>query len=161
MRARLAFAGGPAAPQPAFGRDEAVGRQLGFLRRAFTPRTVFMEIGSPDGELALRAAAYVERVWSIDAPAPAKRPPCNLRSSGMGGVPLSSIDVAFSERLADLHDVRRLLARGGVWFVYGRLVPAPLLRAAGFARVRYFVRGLCLPAVLARLSRAPTTAAYK
>jgi hypothetical protein len=159
-RARLAFAGWPAA-QPAPGRDQTLGRQLGLLRRVFTPRTVFMEIGSPDGELALRAAGYVERVWSIDARGPVGRAPCNLRSGGMGGVPLSSIDVAFSERVAAPHDVCRLLARGGVWFVYGRLVPAPLLRAAGFARVRYFARGLRLPAALARLSQAPATAAYK
>lgn len=166
MRARLAFAGWPGgarrlAPELFRKRDARTGRQLEFLLRVFSPRTVFMQIGSADGELALRAAGYVERAWSIDAPAPPGRAPCNLRSSGMGGVPLSSIDVAFSERLVRPHDVLRLLAPGGVWFVDGRLVPARLLREAGFSRVRYFARGLCLPAALARLSRTPTTAAYK
>lgn len=165
-RARLAFAGWPGgargiAPELFRRRDARIERQLDFLLRVFSPRTVFMQIGSLDGELALRAAGYVERAWSVEAPAPPRRPPCNLRSSVMGGVPLASIDVAFSERPARPHDVCRLLAPGGVWFVDGRLLPARLLREAGFSRVRYFAHGLCLPAALARLSRNPTTAAYR
>jgi len=37
-----------------------VGEQIAFLSRAFTPRTVFMEIGAGDCALAVRAAGYVE-----------------------------------------------------------------------------------------------------
>jgi hypothetical protein len=120
-----------------------------------------MEIGATDAELALRAASFVERVWYVDAESRAARPPCNLRVSGMGGVPLSSIDVAFSERPEHAEDLCRLLAAGGVWFVYGRLVPARLFREAGFARVQYFAGGLRVPGALARVSRTTTTAAYR
>lgn len=142
-------------------RHPELSRQFEFLLRVFTPRTVFMEIGSRDCELSLRAASFVERVWCVDALCRVQQAPCNLRWDVMGGVPLSSIDVAFSERLVDAGDVCRVLAPGGVWFVYGRLVPAPILREAGFARVQYFADGLRLPAALARISRTTTTAARK
>lgn len=131
------------------------------LLPVFTPRTVFMDLFPSDCERALRAASYVERVWCIDPAERAGRPPCNLRIGGTGGVPLESIDVAFSERFENAHDVRRLLKPGGVWFIYGRLVPARALRAAGFASVRYFAGGLRLPAALARLSRTPVSAAFR
>lgn len=165
-RARLAFAGWPAgarrvAPELFRRRERQLDRQLDWLLPALSPRTVFMEIGSPDGELALRAAAYVERVWSVGAPAPAKRAPCNLRSSSLAGVAQSSVDVAFSERLVPPAEVWRRLGPGGAWFVYGKIVPARDLRAAGFSRVRYYGGGVRLPAALARFSRAPGTAAYK
>ena len=62
--------------------------------------------------------------------------PCNLRWGAMGGVPLQSIDVAFSERFTSAEDVCRLLAPGGVWFVYGGLLPAQAFREAGFADLR-------------------------
>src|ERR1041384_6115537 len=88
-------------------------------------------------------------------------PPCTRRWDAMGGVPLESIDVAFSERFADPEDVCRLLAPGGVWFVYGGLLPAQAFREAGFARVQYFAGSLRVPGVLARISRTTTTAAYK
>ena len=136
-------------------------QKFDFLLRVFTPRTVFMEIAPPDCELSIRAASYVERVWCIDAPRRVSRPPCNLRSDTMGGVPLESIDVALSERFADPEDVCRLLAPGGVWFVYGELLPALAFREAGFARVQYFAGALRVPAPLARISRTTTSAAYK
>ena len=135
--------------------------KLDFLLRVFTPRTVFMEIGSSDCELSIRAASYVERVWCVDALALASQPPCNLRCDAMGGVPLQSIDVALSERFTDAEDVWRLLAPGGVWFVYGELVPARALREAGFTRVQYFAGARRVPGALARVSRTTTTAAYK
>jgi len=150
----------PAARLPEARRAE-LERKLSFLLRVFTPRTVFMEIGSRDCELSIGAASYVERVWCVDA---AKRPsqaPSNLRWSAMGGVPLQSIDVAFSERFTSAEDVCRLLAPGGVWFVYGELLPAQVFREAGFLRVQYFAGGLRVPAPLARISRSTTTAAYK
>ena len=142
-------------------RHPQVDQRFEFPLRVFTPRTVFMEMGSADGELSVRAASFVERVWRVDAQSPVSRPPCNLRSSGMGGVPLSSIDVAFSEHPRSAEDVCRLLAPGGVWFVYGQLLPAQLFREAGFARVQYFAGGVRVPAALARISRTTTTAACK
>ena len=165
MPAPLAFASAPGsaralAPELFAGRERELARQLGLLLRMFTPRTVFMDLFPRDCERALRAASYVERVWCIAPGEPARRPPCNLRTSGMGGVPLVSIDVAFSERFAHAEDVRRLLAPGGVWFVYGRLVPSRQVRAAGFTRVRYYASTLPLPGALARLSRAPVSAAF-
>jgi hypothetical protein len=143
------------------GREAEIGRKFRFLLRVFTPRTVFMEIGSSDCELSIRAASYVERVWCVDALRRVSQPHCNLRCDVMGGVPLQSIDVAFSERFVHPEDVCRLLAPGGVWFVYGELGPAQALREAGFARVQYFAGALRVPGALARFSRTTTTAAYK
>ena len=142
-------------------RHPETNQKFELLQRVFTPRTVFMEIGSSDCELSVRAASYVERVWCIDALRRVSRPPCNLRWDAMGGVPLESVDVAFSERFADPEDVCRLLAPGGVWFVYGELLPAQAFREAGFARVQYFAGSLRVPGALARISRTTTTAAYK
>ena len=140
----------------------AMAPQLEFLLRFFTPRTVFMEIGANDCELALHAASYVERVWCVDALSRVPQgAPCNLRWGGMGGVPLRSVDVAFSRRFAAAEDVRHLLAAGGVWLVYGQLLPPQPFREAGFARVQYFAGGLRVPGALARISRTTTTAAYK
>jgi hypothetical protein len=167
MRAhRLSFAGWPdgaqaLAPELSRKRDAQVQRQFDFLLRVFTPRTVFMEVGAADCELSLRAASYVERVWCVEAASRAKRPPCNLRWGDMGGVPLQSTDVAFSQSAANAQDVCRLLAAGGVWFVYGGPVPAQLFREAGFTRVQHYAGGLRVPGGLARIARATTTAAYK
>jgi hypothetical protein len=136
-------------------------RKFRFLQRVFMPRTVFMEIGSSDCELSVRAASYVERVWCVDALRRVSHAPCNLRWGAMGGVPLQSIDVAFSERFTSAEDVCRLLAPGGVWFVYGAPLPAKLFREAGFSRVQYFAGRLRVPAPLARTARSTTTAAYK
>jgi hypothetical protein len=144
-----------------YGREAEVARKFRFLLRVFTPRTVFMEIGSSDCELSIRAASYVERVWCADALRRVSQPHCNLRCAAMGGVPLQSIDVAFSERFANPEDVCRLLAPGGVWFVYGELLPAQPFREAGFARVQYYAGALRVPGALARISRTTTTAAYK
>ena len=148
-------------PRQSDRREAEIVRKFSFLLRVFTPRTVFMEIGSSDCELSIRAAGYVERVWCIDALRRVSRPPCNLRWDAMGGVPLESVDVAFSERFADPEDVCRLLAPGGVWFVYGELLPAQACREAGFARVQYFAGSLRVPGALARISGTTTTAAYK
>jgi hypothetical protein len=152
--------GAAAAPALFTDRDAQASRQLEFLLRVFTPRTVFMELGSENGELSMRAASYVERVWCVEARRRLARAPCNLRSSGLGGVPLSSIDVAFSEAPEHAGDICRLLAPGGVWFVYGRLVPAQLFREAGFRCVQYFAGSVRVPGALARISRTTTTAAF-
>ena len=149
------------APELFARRDAQVSRQFDFLLQVFTPRTVFLEAGSADGELSLRAATYVERVWCVDAERPARRGPCNLRSGAMGGVPVNSIDVAFSESLQDPEDIARVLTGRGVYFVCGHLLPAQLFREAGFSRVQYFAGNLRVPGALARISRYTTTAAYK
>lgn len=138
-----------------------VERQFNFLLQAFTPRTVFMEVGSADGELSLRAATYVERVWCVDCAGPIGRAPCNLRRSGLGGVPLQSVDVGFSESPAELESIQQLLAPGGVHFIFGHLLPALVLREAGFSRVQYYAGNVRVPGALARISRHTTTAAYK
>ena len=137
----------------------AAGRQLEFLLRVLTPRTVFMDLGSRDCELGLRVAAYVERVWCVNAALRAAPAPCNLRCDVLGGVPLASIDVAFSERPDDAADVRRLLKPGGVWFIYGSVVPASVLLPAGFRRVQYYAGKLRVPRAVARVSGHPVTAA--
>lgn len=150
-----------AAPALFSPRDQEVEREFGFLLRVFTPRTVFMEVGSSDCELSLRAATYVERVWCIDAPRGVARAPCNLRLGGMAGLDPDSVDVAFSETLKDAEGIHRVLGAGGVYFVYGQLLPAQLFREAGFSRVAYYAGNLRVPAGLARISRSTTTAAYK
>ena len=139
----------------------AMRRPLDFLLPLLTPRTVFMDIAPADCALALRAASYVERVWCVEPPEKLLRAPCNLRWAGLGGVPVKSVDVAFSESLKKPHDVRELLAPGGVYFVYGPLLPAQLFREAGYSHVRYYAGNVRVPAALARISRSTTTAAYK
>ena len=120
-----------------------------------------MEVGSADGELSLRAATFVERVWCVESAGPIGRAPCNLRRSGLGGVPVQSIDVAFSESPTELESICQLLAPGGVHFIYGHLIPALVLREAGFSRVQYYAGNVRLPGALARISSHATTAAYK
>lgn len=142
-------------------RDADITRQFELLLRVLTPTTVFMEIGSADAELSLRCATYVERVWCVDPQARLARAAFNLRVAGMGIVPPGSVDVAFSERLADLEGVLRVLACGGVYFIYGHILPSQLFREAGFSRVQYFAGSLKVPGALARISRTSTTAAYK
>jgi hypothetical protein len=149
------------APELFARRDAQVSRQFDFLLQVFTPRTVFMEVGSADCELSLRAATYVERVWCVEAQRAVRGGSCNLRWGSMGGVPLNSIDVAFSESLKDPEDIARVLTRSGVYFVYGHLLPAQPFREAGFSRVQYFAGNLRVPGALARISRYTTTAAYK
>jgi hypothetical protein len=152
-----ASAGSPAPVAPEFfaRREAEIARRLEFLLRFFTPRTVFVELGTRDCELALRAAAYVERVWSVDAPhgiARGVRPPTNLRmlrTGGLAAIPPESVG-----------RVHRVLVPGGVWVVAG-LVPARLFREAGFSRVVYYAGGARVPASLAKLSRVNTVAAYK
>jgi len=139
-------------------------RQFNFLLRAFTPRTVFMQIGPSHAGLALLAASYVERVWCVDSPARVARPPCNLRllrSGGVAAMRSESVDVAFSEALKHPEEVCRVLVRGGVYFAYGQLLPALLFREAGFSRVCYYAGGVRVPAALAKISSSTTTAAYK
>ena len=72
------------------------------LEARFTPRTVFMEVGSPDASLALRAAGYVERVYAIDVSGHLVqnvRAPSNLRivlCDGMGGYEAGEVAAAMT-----------------------------------------------------------------
>ncbi|HEU5176178.1 MAG TPA: class I SAM-dependent methyltransferase [Burkholderiales bacterium] len=137
------------------------------LEARFTPRTVFMEIGSPDQTLALRAASYVERVYSIDVSgqlAPSRRAPCNLRLVGCDGVripvPEGSVDIAwggdFPDRLQPeaaaehLQSVHRGLAHGGEYLFTTQQPVAEVrkrLFAAGFSVVRVALLSLVLKPV--------------
>jgi hypothetical protein len=138
-----------------------VGEAFDFLLRVFTPRTVFMEIGASDCELSLRAATYVDQVWCIEACAGVARAPSNLRLGGMEAVPSQGVDVAFSTTLKRPEEILRVLRAGGVYFVYSQLLPARLFREAGFSRVQNYAGNIRVPALLAKISRSTTTAAYR
>jgi hypothetical protein len=132
-------------------RNTEIERQFAFLRRLFTPRTVFMHYGAHDCALALQAAGYVERVYAVDAIAgiarEAKRSvrlPCNLRfadSRDLRGVADATVDVSFSDRLPvnGLRDIHAKLApRGRYVFQLNEMrreVRERLLEA-GFSAVR-------------------------
>lgn len=137
------------------------------LEARFTPRTVFMEIGSPDAALALRAAGYVERVYSIDVSGHLLqnlRAPCNLRVVLCDGIriplPEAAIDIAWSgdfmdhlhadDALVHLESVRRGLADGGE-YLFTTQQPAMEVRkrlfAAGFSAVRVSLLSLLLKPV--------------
>ena len=137
------------------------------LEARFTPRTVFMEIGSTDQTLALRAATYVERVYSIDVSgqlAPSRRAPCNLRLVGCDGVripvPEGTVDIAWSGDFLDrlqpeagaehLQSVQRALANGGEYLFTTQQPVAEvrkLVFAAGFSVVRVSLLSLLLKPV--------------
>ena len=137
------------------------------LEALFTPRTVFMEIGSADQTLALRAASYVERVYSIDVfghLAPSRRAPCNLRLVGCDGVripvPEGTIDIAWSGDFLDrlqpeaaaehLKSVHGALAHGGE-YLFTTQQPLAEVRqrvfAAGFSVARVSLLSLLLKPV--------------
>jgi hypothetical protein len=95
--------------------------ELQLLLPFFTPRTVFLHVGAGDGELALLAAGYVERVYAIGAMqkfARRTKLPLNLRFAWPR---YGEVDVAFSARpqpqLAER--IRETLGPGGKYFVLG------------------------------------------
>jgi len=136
------------------------------LEARFTPRTVFMEIGSPDPTLAVRAASYVERVYSIQVgqAQPGVRAPCNLRPVLCDGiripVPEATIDIAWSGDFMDrlqgeavtehLQGVYRGLVSGGEYLFTTQQPVAEVrkqLFAAGFSVVRVALLSLLLKPV--------------
>lgn len=154
--------GGAAAPLPcaAEGRAAEAERQFRFLLRFFTPRTVFMDVGSPDGELARLAGTYVERVWCVDpAVPPHGRVPCNVRTLTGGPARLApdSIDVAFSREPNEILATHRALAPNGILVFWNpaRVELRRRLMAAGFSRISV------LPFVLARWGAALPIVARK
>ena len=135
-----------------------------FLESRFTPRTVFMEVGSADASLALRAAGYVERVYSIDVSGHLVqnlRAPCNLRVVLCDGIhiplPEAAIDIAWSgdfmdhlhaaDALLHMESVRRGLVDAGEYH-FTTQQPAMEVRrrlfAAGFSAVRVSLLSLLL-----------------
>jgi len=128
-------------------RNDEVDHQFSFLRRFFTPRTVFMHFGAGDCSLALQAASYVERVYAVDAQegiASGVRLPCNLRfvdSRDLWTVGGCAVDLGFSDGLpaARLREICWCLAPRGAFVFQSnekpRLVRAQL-RDAGFSAVR-------------------------
>ena len=122
-------------------REAEIQRQFAFLRRFFTPRTVFLQTQARDCALALEAASYVERVYAVGVAEGLTRGvhlPCNLRL----GVATDPVDVAFSETLdlERLRYIRSALVPGGRYFFYltGEYREArSRLREAGFSEVRF------------------------
>jgi hypothetical protein len=112
-----------------------VERQFGFLRRFFTLRTVFMHVAEGDASLALRAAGYVERVYTSAFLNLGPRSPANVRN---GAPAAGSVHVAFGGRAAE--EVYGSLAPGGVYICSGpaRETRAELI-AAGFSAIRFYV----------------------
>ena len=114
------------------GRAHAVALQIQALSPFLTPGTVFLEVGTGDGALALEIARRVRKVWAVDASAEVTaglEPPENFELLVTDAIPLpladGSVDVAYSchflehlhpEDAADhLAEMRRLLAPGGVY----------------------------------------------
>lgn len=138
-------------------------RDCAFLWRFFTPRSVFMEIGAADCELALQAAGYIERVYAVDISGHLLDnvlAPCNLRLVRCDGVhipmPEASVHIAWSgrfveqlnpaEQLEHLKNVRRALAPGGVYFT---AADGPFLKA-GFETLGCYFGGVRIPLAAAR-----------
>lgn len=87
-----------------------------------TPRSVLLHVGAGDGELAILAASYVERVYAVGLAERTRlgvRRPVNLR---LGWPPPRTADIAFSERLDDalLPEIRASLALHGKYLVAGK-----------------------------------------
>jgi len=144
--------------------------EFALLARRFTPRTVFMDIGSPACDLALQAAGYVERVYAIDVSGRFVQTalvPLNCRLVLCSGVripvPEASVDVAFSGGFIDqlhpndvaehLKSVLRTLAAGGAYLCKTNF-PTELrkaMRVAGFGTVACYAGAVRVPWALAAL----------
>jgi hypothetical protein len=149
---------------------------LEFLKKFFTPRTVFMEIGAGDCALALSAASYVERVYAVDVgefPGRAKLP-CNLRLLPTEGIAQESVHIAYSARpslrgTAQLGKILRSLAAGGTFVCAVREYAPSELREvflqAGFRSVRLYAavagRFVRVPFAMEKLFRNARVAALK
>ncbi len=148
-------------------RERDAERELRQLRSALELHSVFLEIGAGDCTLARRAAGYVERAYALDISEDIMGRlggPPNLVRVAHDGVriplPEASIDVAFSRSLiiSQLPGVCHALKDGGVYFTSSK-GPASELREvfldAGFSALRFYVNGLRVPYLLARLLGDP------
>ena len=148
-------------------RERDAERELRQLRAALDLHSVFLEIGAGDCTLARRAAGYVERAYAIDISEDIMGRlggPPNLVRVVHDGVriplPEASIDVAFSRSLiiSQLPGVCHALKDGGIYFTSSK-GPASELREvfldAGFSALRFYVNGVRIPYLLARLLDDP------
>lgn len=130
-------------------RARELERHFRLLRRALGLRKVFMEVGAGAGALAHRVAGYVERAYAIDTSVQAMqalRRPGNvvaLRAEASGiPVPEGTVDIAFSRELVaqQLRSIHRSLAPGGRYLCPAAGSSRKALAAAGFRRLRSYVR---------------------
>jgi SAM-dependent methyltransferase len=144
-------------------RERDAERELRSLRRVLDLHKVFMELGAGDCALARRVAGYAERVYALDVSEDIMGrlggPPNLVRVVHDGAripVPEGAVDVAFSRALviSQLSGICRALKDGGVYYTSSH-GPAFELRElffdAGFSSIRFYVSGLRVPYVLARL----------
>jgi len=148
-------------------RERDAERELRQLRAALDLHSVFLEIGAGDCTLARRAAGYVERAYAVDISEDIMGrlggPPNLVRVLHDGvriPLPEASIDVAFSRSLiiSQLSGVCHALKDGGIYFTSSK-GPACELREvfldAGFSALRFYVNGVRIPYLLARLLDDP------
>ncbi len=125
-------------------RTGTVERQFAFLKRLFTPRTVFLHYGAHDCALALKAAGYVERVYAVDvAPGVTDgvRLPCNLRllaARELWTIGEGVVDVSFGEQLParELRELYKCLGPRGVHVFPSCSGFRTVVRGAGFVQIR-------------------------
>jgi hypothetical protein len=148
-------------------RERDAERELRQLRPDFDLGSVFLEIGASDCALARRAAGFVERVYAVDI--------CEDTMGRLGGppnlvrlvhdgvripLPCASVDVAFNRQLviSQLTGVCHALKDGGRYITFSK-GPAAELRGAffdaGFSALRFYVNGIRVPYLLARLLDDP------
>ncbi|HYL87273.1 MAG TPA: methyltransferase domain-containing protein [Burkholderiales bacterium] len=148
-------------------RSRDAERELRSLRPVLDLHSVLLEIGAGDCALARRAAGYAERVYAIDVSEDAMGRlggPPNLVRMAHDGVriplPHACVDVAFSRELviSQLGGICHALKDGGR-FITASKGPAPELRRvffdAGFSALRFYVNGMRVPYLLARLLDDP------
>ena len=128
-----------------------VDRVFEFLRPALTLQSVFLALGAEDASLALRAAGYAERVYSVDTAVTGRpRPPNIVQLSSGRGIPLpaGSVDVAFGHDFSRLREIHAVLAPGGEYHCFGGL--PELFREAGFSKSKVYIGMLRVPFAVAR-----------
>ena len=148
-------------------RERDAERELRSLLPVLDLQSVLLEIGAGDCALARRAAGYAERVYAIDVSEDAMGrlggPPNLVRMAHDGvRIPLSHacVDVAFSRELviSQLGGICHALKDGGR-FITASNGPASELRRvffdAGFSALRFYVNGIRVPYLLARLLDDP------
>ena len=144
-------------------RERDAERELKALRSVLDLNKVFLEIGAGDCALARRVAGYVDRVYPLDVAddmmARLGGPPNLVRMMHDGiriPLPEAEVDVAFSRHLtiSQLPGICHALKDGGVYLTASK-GPAAELREvffdAGFSRIRFYVGGLRVPYLLARV----------
>jgi Methyltransferase domain len=144
-------------------RERDAERELKALRPVLDLNRVFLEIGAGDCTLARRLAGYVDRVYALDVSddmiGRLGGPPNLVRMMHDGvRIPLreAEVDVAFSRSLtiSQLPGICHALKDGGVYLTSSK-GPAAELREvffdAGFSRIRFYVGGLRVPYLLARV----------